>query len=163
MTWRMNFLSCLLLWTVHVNRSLPEVKKISTVPISSTNLPCRVMSWPADSEPSSPPMQKMETVKDQMSETCHCSRCTSYLCRHVRFTSSLMYYANQANIPLLQLKKIYLRKGFHRDVGMFSQQKVRSSLTHRIHTGRFRRCLPQRWQQLSLDTPAADKQREDVS
>lgn len=61
-----------------------------------TNLPNFDASEPAVSDPSKPPMQKMDTVKDQMSESCHGSRERPYLCTHVCFTSSFINY-NKVN------------------------------------------------------------------
>lgn len=56
----------------------------------SVYLPNVVIRGPATSVPSNPPRQKMDTVKDQMRETCDLSRDTPYLCRHVLFTSSFI-------------------------------------------------------------------------
>lgn len=55
-----------------------------------THLPNLLMSGPATSDPSKPPMQKMETMKDQMRETCQSCRETPYLRVHVSFTSCMI-------------------------------------------------------------------------
>lgn len=56
----------------------------------STNLPCFEMSDPTVSDPISPPMQKMDTVKDQIRDNCHFSKDRLYLSRHVWLTKSLI-------------------------------------------------------------------------
>lgn len=48
------------------------------------------MSGEATSDPSKPPMQKMDTVKDQMRDTCQSCRETPYLWAHVSFTSCII-------------------------------------------------------------------------
>lgn len=64
--------------------------KVVSFRFMHTNLPYFESSWPDTSAPTNPPMQKMDTVKDQMRDTCHCSNETPYLCWQVLFTSSFM-------------------------------------------------------------------------
>lgn len=55
-----------------------------------THLPNLLMSGPDSSDPSRPPMQKMDTMKDQMRDTCQSCSETPYLRVHVSFTSCMM-------------------------------------------------------------------------
>lgn len=68
----------------------------------STNLPCFEMSDPTVSDPISPPMQKMDTVKDQIRDNCHFSKDRLYLSRHVWLTKSLINL-NKKKFSLMSL------------------------------------------------------------
>lgn len=118
-----------------------------------TDLPNFEISGPATSDPSNPPMQKMDTVKDQMRESCHCCKESLYLCRHVWFTSSCINckyhkYRSIFNIHFLYIHTIMmyvlfshsLRSSWHFNMNLWSSCTHRRGRGHHRYTETILKC-----------------------
>lgn len=119
------------------------------------DLPNLVVSGVAESDPSKPPMQKMDTVKDQMREICHCSSEMSYLCRHVSFTSFFMNCNYNMWTSYFSCRCSWSRTGWSQVACdtlwlllLYLQRMGRSSQIYWIHTETSHQCQWQIWQRL---------------